>query len=190
MAIINEDQRWGFVHIPKTGGSTIHQVLAPGNWAISDHHSIATLRRIHKVPRDITWFFFSRNPYDRLISAWFTLKYELGASRSVVGPSFETFVLTRLATIKIAHFYPQIHWVETNNPKEDMIEGRFDNFEEDLRDIAAELGFDVPDRLPHIRKTRMKPEEKPVYTPAMIEVVNQVYREDFAYFDYPVLEVK
>lgn len=74
MAVISEKQKFVFIHIPKTGGTSITECLSD-TYRSGGFHSTAK-----NVESEIAWeqyfsFAFVRNPWDRMLSAfWMVTK--------------------------------------------------------------------------------------------------------------------
>lgn len=77
MTIMTNKPKTTFIHIPKTGGTSISQWLitqANGKWMFEKTHggkhaTISLIRKLH--PHDLGYTFVSiRNPWDRLVSGY------------------------------------------------------------------------------------------------------------------------
>ena len=187
-----------FVHIPKCAGLGMTESLFGGVHP-GRHFTIAHYKLVFsKAEFDALFkFTFVRNPWDRLISAYYYLRdggrrapADLAIAERVVRPhsSFRDFVLqfvTEENVSEIAHFRPQYEFVcmsERNRPEVDFI-GRFERLEEDFERIRARL--DVPERLASKNRGRSRPDSyRPSYDQEMIDRVARVYRRDIELFEY------
>lgn len=189
MAATCLQHNWTFIHVPKTGGTTIHSMLDTigAAYVDNDHASITELRTLFPdLPRDHRWWCMCRNPYDRIVSGWFDCKLALRVGADQIGHTFEEFVLTKLGEANWPHFVPQVHFIQS--PQDENITiGRFEDFRHELQVIAVTFGFTWPAVWPHRRKSRMT--ERPTLTPAMVEKINHFYAADFRRFGYPVLHL-
>src|SRR6478672_5161547 len=140
--VISDAQRFLFVHVQKTGGSTIDNRLdevLPDSRHVAGIDRHATLGQIIKAEPDLTPYWtvgFVRNPWARMLS-WFRMverfrdterdgtqvierknQFMQGVAESC--PDFETFIMkgldewTRLQT-------PQVRYLTTRTRRADMI---------------------------------------------------------------------
>ncbi len=89
----------GFVHIPRTGGSSIRKALSNYSYLGDEggHLSVADLLADSQGgPKKHTflntfWFAFTRNPWDRFVSAYTHLKAQPDTKRGKLVKPFRTF---------------------------------------------------------------------------------------------------
>ena len=195
-----------FIHIPKTGGTSIGRSLF-GDFE-GNHMPVATYQMIYDRATFDRLFKFAvtRNPYDRLRSAY--QFFRRGADRiphsgmtdiSLRKDSktevnryadFEDFVLNWLTPSTARnheHFRPQHRFVcdPSGTLQLDYV-GRFESLGESFTAIADQLGVET--QLIHDRKTKRTSSDPTkytdVYTPAMRAVVEEIYGRDLRLFDY------
>lgn len=195
-----------FIHIPKTGGTSIGRTLF-GDFE-GNHMPIATYQMIYDRATFDRLFKFAvvRNPYDRLLSAY--RFFRNGADRvshsgmvdgsrspelqaaTAAHDGFEDFVLHWLTPAQARqheHFRPQHRFACAPNGvlRLDYV-GRFETLDESFADIAARLGVDAA--LIHDRRSRRVSDEEisyvDRYTPAMRSVVERIYDRDLRLFGY------
>lgn len=126
-------------------------------------------------PDDYFKFSFSRNPWDRLVSAW---KYAFGAGRiqEYGKVDFNKFIKSHLNVWRC---------VEMNTL--DFCEGcdfigKFENLQEDFDIVCDKIG--IPrQQLPHTNKTEHKHYTK-YYDEETKQIVAQKYAKDIEYFGY------
>lgn len=201
--VISDSARLLFVHVQKTGGSTIQRALEP---ALPDARQVkgidrhAMLGGILRAEPDLTPYWtvgFVRNPWARMLS-WFRMverfrdterdgtqvierknQFMQGVAESC--PDFETFIMkglddwTRLQT-------PQVRYLTTRTRRADMI-GRQETLEADLRAVFAR--FDLPwTPLKSVNVDKSRPDYHDEYTDAMRRRVESVFAKDIAVFGY------
>jgi Sulfotransferase family len=149
---------WHFVHIPKTGGSSIEKVLG-----IPPIHQFAS-----KIERPR--FTIVRHPLDRLISAW-----EFGRMRgSVKAKELNQQTLEKFLTCDNVTVVRQTTWIDDEM---DFI-GRFENLAEDFAKVS-----DLP--LPHMNASPRKAWQR-YFTPEMRKYATNFYLADFQAFGYEI----
>lgn len=184
-----------FIHIPKTGGSSIRHGLFHSDYEgpVMGHIPVEWMSMI-KVA-------FVRNPYDRVVSAWkmFSSMHgsALGCGDCSREDSFNRFLdvvvdedipydfggvdkvtvnmKIRHHTIPITHAYNCIECA-------DFI-GRFENFHSDVNRMLKIVGVPPPDHLPFLNRSRHKPYAA-YYDGEAHERVSAFYREDCERFGY------
>lgn len=181
-----EHHRCFFVHICKTGGTSIERTLAAPNQTVGGHSTAGAMRK--KWPMEwAEWLTFSvvRDPVDRFLSAWSYLRHE------PVHPAHNNYLIHELDTLSAfcARLEAQpdlIHSMVHLIPQARFLQGisgqilvqkvyRFEELEEAWKDICARLGVDK--KLPHLN--RSKREEGDVG-----DLVRRLYREDCNLFGY------
>ena len=186
-----------FVHIPKTGGTSIENVLGDSaDQPVSGgsaHDPITHYKEKYSEHFD-QYFKFSivRNPWDRTLSIFNYLsnggnQSEVGLNiAKEIGNDFKKFcknilVAEQCSTALTLHLRSQ--WQYLNLPaasKFDFI-GRFETLEEDYENIAYKLGITA--KLPHTRKTPHLPYWN-YYDEECITIVQERYAKDVAQWEY------
>jgi len=204
--MISDSRRLLFVHVQKTGGSTIDNGLGA---ALGDVRRIAQAQRHAPLGRLLElepglasyWVVgFVRNPWSRLLS-WYRMmeRFRVGAAagnerhvehlernhfiRGVLAtaPDFEAFILRAVEEFPRLHT-PQVDYLFTGARRADFV-GRQETLEQDLRAIYARL--DLPwVELESVNIDPGRPDHRELYTPAMRRKVAEVYAADVASFAY------
>lgn len=204
--MISDSRRLLFVHVQKTGGSTIDNGLTA---ALGDVRRIdqaqrhAPLGRLLELEPGLASYWivgFVRNPWSRLLS-WYRMveRFRLGAAsgnqRHVVhlernrfirevlaaAPDFETFVLDALDRFPRLHT-PQTDYLVTTTRRADFV-GRQESLEQDLKAVYARL--DLPwVELASVNIDPGRPDYRELYTDAMRAKVAAVYARDVEAFAY------
>jgi hypothetical protein len=206
--IVSHPARVLFVHVQKTGGSTVQNVLLdrlPGAEKLAGLPGAkhAHLRAALRAQPELStyWTFgFVRNPWARLWSWWSMIarrddqrdEGSAWAERRIENnpfwsgvladlPDFEAFVLRgpeRFARLRT----PQLRYLRTPRRTADLI-GRTESFTADLVRICDRLGIDPPPEEPR-RNAGGSGGYRDQYTPAMRDRVAQLFAPDLAEFGY------
>lgn len=182
-----------FVHIPKNAGTSVKRTLF-GQARITHRLAMDYYRDQPDAFSDYFTFAFSRNPYDRVVSAYHYLM-QGGKNEGDVRfrdeylleySDFADFVERGLGRKEIMswwHFIPQYLFVVDFQGRKmvDFI-GRFENLAEDFRYVSERIG--VNKELPFLNESS-RTDYRECYTPALAERVWSVYRADFELFGYP-----
>jgi hypothetical protein len=205
---IDKSRKLLFIHIPKTGGTTVEKILGlyepwpavrmdilRGPYQRDDEE----LRLQHLPFEDVvaltgldfsSWykFAFVRNPWDRLVSSFCFEHKEQRKKNSFVEtevfPKYvdwvETVVSSRKGLVgEHCHLRPQL---EFSLNKLDFL-GRFERFEPDLRVILKRLGISV-DGIPHLHKSKKRKHYAEYYDERTKQKVAEIYAEDIEDLGY------
>lgn len=98
--MISHDLRCIFVHIQKTGGSSVRQALRMAQHDAEKHRFARELRATYG---EAWWggyfkFAFVRNPWDRLVSWWRMIQRNAATGRPMNG--FQRFILSRASSFE------------------------------------------------------------------------------------------
>jgi len=204
--------RFIYVHIPKTGGSSIQSIIGdPIRWHALGHISIEKIYKNMKVKKqELPVICYVRNPYDRLISAyhycygleekfqWPGLDmsaYQRRLSPPIRRPptvaTFERFMqnvqeISSICSPANLHlFKTQISFVSINNKLVVDHIYRFENFKNDFNKMKKR--FFIEGDLPHANKGPDRALWQNFYRDKKVkEKVDELYRADFEAFDYPM----
>jgi hypothetical protein len=184
-----------FIHIPKSAGMSVSKALFGGK--SGGHATAKEYVGFYGREKYASYFSFSfvRNPWDRLVSAYFYLK-EGGSSKTdrryrdnILNKfeDFNSFVeswITKDSIQNIMHLRPQKDYLTIfgNDVKVNYV-GKFETLEEDFKKIANRIGVDV--ELPRINVNQSRDEDyRQYYNENSIEVVSRVYKKDIEMFGY------
>lgn len=191
-----------FVHIQKTGGSSIAAAIGQQVYSPHKHRFAKELRNIHGAEAwDAAYrFAFVRNPWDRLVSWWsmietFRPQHEQGRRTNNFfsyvfsnSRNFEEFIVNCTDDIEDDNGWKcvlrnQIDYMvdERGAPMVDFV-GRFENLDEDFNHVLANAGWE-PRALRHHNKTAHRPYQD-YYSPRTREIIEKAYATDIAAFGY------
>ena len=166
-----------FIHIPKTGGTTVTRIfLNRRNWI--RHLPITEYRSYF----DHFIFSFVRNPYLRIISIY--RYYDNGGNRSFIDRRMVdndvglNQFLQHYNEDSIGHLRTQHSFLQ-DSPHLDFI-GRFERFSHDLKYLCDRFGTKYADT--HERKTAYTRDY--VIEPAFIDEISSKYHVDFEKYGY------
>jgi len=175
-----------FIHINKTGGSSIEKALN-----IPTEHKTA-LEKIEEIGikswnKKLT-FTVIRNPWDKVVSQY---HYRVSTNQTNLRDNpveFKEWV-NLVYGEQDSYYYdtpkmflPQLDWITDHNGKI-LIDAiiRFENLQNDFNDILAKLGRTKT--LPHIKKSK-RGNYREYYDEETIEIVRNWFMEDIDKFDY------
>jgi hypothetical protein len=183
--LVSHENKWGYIHIPKTGGTSITQVLKKTNECITitGHDSLRILD-VH----DYFLFTFVRNPFTRIQSAFYH-----GVRHGLYKNDFSDFLLN--ANTNDLWLLPQSYYInagKTENKKISFV-GKYENFEKDF--IQLMLLLKIKDyEIPHLNRNPLYNKHpnlnqekyyKLLYTEEwQKDWVRERYKDDFKQFDY------
>ena len=132
-------------------------------------------------------FCFCRNPYDRVVSA-----YNYIMETDKLNIDFDKYLSLKdiVTENEYAHVFltQKQHVIDSNgNPVMDFI-GRFENFEDDFKTLLNKIGIDKIIHNPTPKNKREHGSYKSYYTNELIKIVNDMFKEDFEFFNYPMVE--
>ena len=172
-----------FIHVPRTGGTSIEQALFP----LAGGHE--TVRDFKYVPEGVFKFAFVRNPWDRFVSGYFCREKVAGFTISVDGFNrYIEYIACKypgefpVFGVYEDHFRPMYHFLLDDNDKigVDFV-GRFESLQKDWDYVCGILGVTV--ELEHHRKFA-HPKYNQCYTLENWDYIKELYRKDIELFGY------
>ena len=199
--MINREHKIIFVHIPKTGGTSVEKLFDDSFYGWDEkrslwkqHCSIYQMQSVYGIDiRSYYKFAIVRNPWDRAVSdyKWWTrpsspffnfLKNTTLEDYLLIHNGYEKINHLNDSTGRADHFYTQYSFVEIDgrNCIDRII--RFENLQQDFNLVCDEVG-ERRQQLPHTNKTNRKHYSE-YYNQKTIDIVSQKYHKDIEYFDY------
>lgn len=204
--MISHKHRCIFIHIPRSGGSSIEDVVWPEPrreadlWMgfVSPHsnryqtgglqHLTARLVREvvgQRVFNEYFKFTFVRNPWDKAISQFAYLSQRGDLRRFLGAPEGLSFsdYLDRIGSCAHVQWSPQYDFLydEDGEPLVDFV-GRFERLTEDARTVFERLGISCP-VLPHTRASAHPPYAT-YYDDHARRRIQDLYAKDISEFNY------
>ena len=193
----NREKKAVFVHIPKTGGTSMYKTFGMDDPGETHCPAIGYSASDPNAWNSAFRFAFVRNPWDRFVSAFHYLKqkpltdddrrwaeqmlsdcddFEAFIARMVSSPTF------RGSVMMWRHFSPQ-WWYLTDQSGESFVDyvGRFENFDAELDEISSKLGIS-PTRVHKNKVARSHYSE--YYTPETVKFVRGLYQTDIERYKY------
>lgn len=189
-----------FIHIPKTGGQSIHHIINThtekelvgysSNFIELTHLNALKIQEL--FPNEFNSYFkFSivRNPYDRIVSEYvFSLKKRYRLYLPQFNLSFKKFV-QKISEIDqnnqkhmcINHIIPQYEFIYHHDKCLVDYIGKFEDFQNSIKYIQDQLHVNVETQ--HLNKTVHKPYEK-YFDKETKEIIYNMYQKDFELFNY------
>ena len=187
--MIDHDYKFIFIHIPKTGGTSIECCLTSNAWDDRDKYCVGEQKLTHitlqqameKWPdcRDYFKFTFVRNPWDRLLSSYLHSKKYLKRKHK----SLESYIKYGPTHSWSTHVEPQTSFIKDwgGLVAMDFI-GRFENLKDDFGKVCKKIG--VSSELHHhVFRTEHKHYSE-YYDSYLKDYVSKKYREEIEYFNY------
>jgi len=194
--MINHKHKFIFLHIPKCAGSTLNNAFSK----YSDDPELNTCHpkfeeycQKYKEAPNYTKIISTRNPWDRLVSAFYYLKkggnqtrYDIQLSKTlnIFKNNFKEWVQNDFQKminldLKVNHLKPISFYISKNHI-DYLI--KLENFQEDFNFVCDKIG--IPrQQLPHKNKTNHKHYTE-YYEDDTREIVAKKYAKDIEYFGY------
>ena len=183
-----------FVHIPKTGGTSIEKFFGAKLFArTGKHHSVSQLRQ---EVGDDDWnhyfkFSFVRNPWDRMVS-YFNWRSQDLQNVDIKGRTFKewlTFLLAEdFSSLTLNHSFqsgikPQFAMLADGDKLAVDFVGRFENLQYDFDRVCDRIGIERQ-ILPHKNAMPRKQHYTDFYDEESQALVRTLYLQDIECFGY------
>ena len=188
------EPRCVFLHVPKTGGTSIRHGFFENN-VEGPHQGF-----VPEAWQGLFTFAFVRHPLDRLISAW--KMFAGGMENSVWDWPEKHRDITLAKFLEIArdqsipfdgrrdssekkirhHALPQTHEFHCLN-QADFV-GKFESLHEDFKTVLERLDFETSKSLPHWNMTNRESEFLKYFSADELRTAVEFYRDDFEQLGY------
>ena len=197
--MISHTKKFIFVHINKTGGTSVERKLKEFQHRLPyrDKHQFLTahikgprnspslLSECREKPENYFKFTFVRNPWDKLVSNYFWRGSHLLQNKAWAKTSFKEWVMRKKGFNfkKCMARWNQVEWL---CDKEGAIHvdfiGRFERLQKDFNVICTKLNIG-PFKLPHVYKTRHK-HYSTYYDDETKDFVSHYFKKDIETLNY------
>ncbi len=188
MAVLSRRGGLIFLHVPKTGGTSIAAALAAfADIAVPDERMHLTLDECadYLTDREIrTWrkVMVVRNTWDRMVSAyWHHLRdplLDIAAYRDVRDGGFEGFLRGHAR----ATWCAQTRWLRYRGAPAEIEVLRYETLSADFAAFAREVG--IAAGLPRLNRTEDRPRAEAMYTAHTCELVGAVFGDEIEAFGF------
>ena len=184
--VINKTKGWSFIHIPKTGGTSISNILLK-----EENSDFKTGHDSVRILEDFKYkyiFTFVRNPFTRIQSAYYH-----GLRKEEHNYSFEDFL--KKSNVNDLWLLPQVFYTKTDKDSLNKISyiGKYENFKNEVNHIFETIGIKST-YIPHLNRNPIYDKHpnlnqhqyyKNLYTEEwMKDLVRERYKDDFKQFNY------
>ena len=185
--MISLEKKFIYIHIPKTGGTSICEALKEYETPMLSQH--AKLREYEKEGVDLNSFFkFTsvRNPWERMVS-WYL--FDQRDKPIIYKNSFNLFLNTISNQLNRDHnnssqFSPQVDFIKKTDREIDIdFIIRFENLQEDFNGVYNKIG--IPEiTLPKLNVSGDSTNYKSYYSNYTKNFIGELYKDDIEYFKY------
>ena len=189
--IICDSHNFIFIHIPRTGGTSITELCEILQLNIEKafwQHTHAGSEESAEIPfHEYTTFSFVRNPWDRIYS-WYALFDKFNPRKEQETFSFEKFLVNYPRIARNYGFdkdfsFNQVDYLRNGKGEfvTDFI-GKYETYEQDVIHIFQKLGIEVT----HIHRANATnyPPYQTQYSDTTKKLVAELCAEDIEYFGY------
>jgi hypothetical protein len=208
MAIISNKKKLCFIHIHRTGGGTVTELL---NQQVNDlvitpylHSTLFNTIKCNPIVEEYTKFAFVRNPYDWVISLYSSaidINYNNKDYAELKNMSLYTFVewLQNVAMkreeSKYSNFYrTQTDFLYINNKLAVDIIYQYEGMCDDagtsnINSLFLNLNLIMPKIVPLLNKSERQFNYIELFDNKTIRLVNKIFKDDFINFNYKINEL-
>ena len=174
--MLSHEHKFIFIHINKTGGSSIEQFFCGQYENIPAKHVPVSYYR-GKYPGYFR-FSFVRNPWDKVVSQYEFRKRTKDCYTFPEGMTFDEFIHKPIGR----PLQNQLDWITIRGRIAVDFIGRYETLQRDFNAVCRHIGIE-PGTLPHIHKSDRK-HYREYYTDETREIVHKIFSRDIEYFNY------
>lgn len=180
-----------FIHITKTGGSSIEDCAYKNKILFGRHHK--EYQGWHKffsekslnLKLKYDWFMVVRNPYDRVLSEYYCRWGGIGTfDIKHTKDEMNKFLIHQIRNRKPVgdHYSEQFKYLD-KNPEVKIHVLKFENLKEEFDNLMKEYNLDLTLNV-HLNKSKPKVFSINDFSKELINLINDVYSKDFEIFNY------
>lgn len=185
--LVNHNKKWGYLHIPKTGGTSIEKAYYVLDSTTKWLTQYGTLNEFGNV-KNYFLFTFVRNPYTRFGSMYYSEKKRGRFDK-------QNEFIERIKRGMDLPYYPQSYFIKkgSSDTKKINFIGKTENIVGDINKVNDVIGYRKISTLPTENKNPIlerhsKLKELDFYKSLLddesIKFVREYYKEDFERFGY------
>ena len=197
----SHSKKFIFVHVPRTGGTSIHHALKEYSHDFKNHEPLRLIDP-HLISSKYFVFRIVRNPWDLVVS-----RYKYGQLNAATLRPFEEWVKksygsflswrdnpntrSMVKDMFCGPFWNQIDWIkDSNNEVAVDFVGRFENLQYDFSHILKKVGI-ANRTLPHLNASSSEQQGaipqtgyRSYYNDDLRNIVSDWFHDDIMYFGY------
>lgn len=201
MEFVIDNKKILFIHIPKTGGTSVIDLLEKSNTLVNNHYNnnhshnnqydpeLRQCKQLHLTindfPRYAESFCFAivRNPYDRIIS-----EYTWSGNNKLM--EFIDFLKHVELNLGHSHYKPQYKYVCDSKTRKLLVDKfyKLEDMKKFYRDITHNFHSLRTHKLEKLNESKQS-EKKIKIGKQEIDIINQIYWNDFVIFGYEMINL-
>lgn len=212
--LISHRHKFLYFVIPKCGSATLRTSLAPHadvGWPVSNYEQHLPVARFLQTPDaalfdDYFKFTFTRNPYDRIYSGYLQDRYasenyprwtkEKKPIFDEIGDDFTAYLRGHVSKADIHEdwrwicFCPMVDFAHRDGNSILDFVGKAEQLEQDMGELSVRLGIQIEKAADKNVRTGIctaRPKYLGFYDQEALEIVNDLYRDDFRSFGYEMV---
>jgi hypothetical protein len=208
MAILSIKNKYCFIHIPRTGGTTIKTLLSEIDADVIDViRQDATIKEVmdgFPDAKDYYKFSYVRHPYDWIVSLFSCIHNNIGHPdyKIVKGLTLLDFIhwindvgLKRKPEGGLPVYRKQTDYLFINKELAVDYVYKFqfmcdDMSTSNINTLFLKLGFDMPSRVPVLNKSHRSISWEHLFNDKAYTLMNRVFLDDFVNFKFPRKDVR
>lgn len=209
--IISESRKFCFIHIPRTGGTTINKLLSKEVDDLKEitNNTYSTIGDAYKlspelISDDYYKFSYVRNPYDLLVSLFSSINFNINHPdykiiRKLSFPEFIEWLndvgMKREDDGNTPIYRKQSDYLFINNKLSVDYVYRYEEICDDMstsniNSLFLKLGYDMPNNIPVLNKSERSFDWSYLYNDRAYRLVNRLFLDDFVNFKYHRKDVR